>query len=187
MKNLDDIIANAQSLMLNEDFWSKVDDVEMSRSTNGKKSKGSGLEIFKNNLNDVVRLKETAAPKREKTGNPVLDSFIDKPPMTGINNPYQLNELNAIGSTQTNQQENRSYQSNTYTQTQNTTSIDYNYIKYIVEEAVKNAMSNNVINESTGSNIIGMKMSEGNKINFIDKKGNIYEGVLKLKKKAPNK
>lgn len=186
MKNLDDIIANAQSLMLNEDFWSKVDNVEMSRSTNGKRSKGSGLEIFKNNLDDVVRLQETTAPKREKTGNPVLDSFIDKPPMTGVNNPYQLNELNAIGSTQTKQPENRSYQSNTHTQTQNT-SIDYNYIKYLVEEAVKNAMSNNVINESTGSNIIGMKMSEGNKINFIDKKGNIYEGILKLKKKAPNK
>ena len=40
MKNLDEIIGNAQRLMLNEDFWAKVDSVDESRS-NGKKTKGS--------------------------------------------------------------------------------------------------------------------------------------------------
>ena len=57
-------------------------------------------------------------------------------------------------------------------------------LKYLVEEAAKNALSQNMINESKeGNNMLGMKMCEGNKIQFMDSKGNIYEGVLKLKKK----
>ena len=62
----------------------------------------------------------------KKTGNPVLDSFIDKPPMTGDGCQYQLNE------TYTQPQQ--------YTQTQNYqqqtnvgNGIDYNYIKYMIE------------------------------------------------------
>jgi hypothetical protein len=53
----------------------------------------------------------------------------------------------------------------------------------MIEEAVKNALSQNKLNESVNNNILGMKMCEGNKIQFMDSKGNIYEGVLKLKKK----
>jgi hypothetical protein len=172
MKNLESIIANAQSLMLNEDFWAKVDSVDQSRS-NGKKTKGSGSEIFKDNLNNIHSLQGSNPVQRKKTGNPVMDSFIDKPPMTGVNNPYQLNETFV---------QTPSMQTQTTAQP-STTQIDYNYIKYMIEEAVKNALSQNKLNESVNNNILGMKMCEGNKIQFMDSKGNIYEGVLKLKKK----
>ena len=49
MKNIDSIIANAQKLMINEDFWSKVESVDASRTTNGGKVKGSCAEVFRNN------------------------------------------------------------------------------------------------------------------------------------------
>lgn len=178
MKNIDSIIANAQKLMINEDFWSKVESVESSRTTNGGKVKGSCAEVFRNN-NDVQQLQTETANRRKKTGNPVLDSFIDKPPMTGEHNPYLLNETFANPQQNTQQPiiQERIVQQPSNTQ------IDYNYIKYLVEEAVKNALSQNMINESKGNNIMGMKMCEGNKIQFMDSKGNIYEGVLKLKKK----
>lgn len=172
MKNIDEIIGNAQRLMLNEDFWAKVDSVDESRS-NGKKTKGSGSEIFKDNLNNIQSLQGSNPVQRKKTGNPVMDSFIDKPPMTGVNNPYQLNETFV---------QTPSIQTQTSTQP-STAQIDYNYIKYMIEEAVKNALSQNKLNESVNNNILGMKMCEGNKIQFMDSKGNIYEGVLKLKKK----
>ena len=39
------------------------------------------------------------------------------------------------------------------------------------------------VNESIGT-LKGMKMCGGNKIQFMDSKGNVYEGILTLKKKA---
>jgi hypothetical protein len=96
--------------------------------------------------------------------------------MTGDACQYQLNE------TYTQPQQ--------YTQTQNYqqqtnvgNGIDYNYIKYMIEEGIKNALIKQPINENTSNNLIGLKIAEGNKIQFMDNKGNIYEGVLKLKKK----
>ena len=62
-------------------------------------------------------------------------------------------------------------------------SIDYNYLKWIIMECLKEHSSNNVMNESVGS-VAGLKMMPGNKIQFMDSKGNIYEGVLTLKKKG---
>ena len=84
--------------------------------------------------------------------------------MTGEHNPYLLNE------TFVNQQQNTQQpiiQERIIQQPSNT-QVDYNYIKYLVEEAVKNAISQNVINESKNNNILGMKMCEGNKIQFMD-------------------
>lgn len=63
--------------------------------------------------------------------------------------------------------------------------IDYEYVKYLVKEAVKEAMG--TLNESVGLNgMRGMCIGEGNVIQFLDKKGNVYEGKLVLKKKAKN-
>ena len=61
--------------------------------------------------------------------------------------------------------------------------IDYEYVKYLVREAVKEAMG--TLNESVGLNSMhGMRIGEGNVIQFLDKKGNVYEGKLVLKKKG---
>lgn len=59
--------------------------------------------------------------------------------------------------------------------------IDYNYIKYIVNECIKENMATQ-LNEN--ANLSGIKMTGGNKIQFTDRKGNIFEGTLKLIKKG---
>lgn len=60
--------------------------------------------------------------------------------------------------------------------------IDYNYIKYLINESIKENM-NGQLNESATNGFKGMRIAPGNVIQFIDSKGNLYEGQLKLKKK----
>ena len=62
--------------------------------------------------------------------------------------------------------------------------IDSNYLKFLVKEAVKecmNEMKTELLNETT---VRGFKVGAGNKLMLIDNKGNLYEGEMKLKKKA---
>lgn len=62
--------------------------------------------------------------------------------------------------------------------------IDSNYIKFLVKEAVKECMDEmktELLNETT---VRGFKVGNGNKLMLIDNKGNLYEGEMKLKKKA---
>lgn len=61
--------------------------------------------------------------------------------------------------------------------------IDYNYLKYIINECIKENMKGK-LNESAGGTIVGMKIAPGNKFQFLDSKGNLYEAQLTLKKKA---
>lgn len=75
-----------------------------------------------------------------------------------------------------------------YMQPQQNGAIDYNYLKYIIKECVTEVLTQNkkILSESSG-NVKAMKVGSGNKIQFLDTKGNLYEGVLSLKKKAENK
>ena len=59
--------------------------------------------------------------------------------------------------------------------------IDYNYLKYIINECIKENMATR-LNENTM--LSGVKMAGGNTIQFMDSKGNIYEGTLKLIKRG---
>lgn len=62
--------------------------------------------------------------------------------------------------------------------------IDSNYLKFLVKEAVKECMDDlkkELLNETT---IKGFKMGANNKLLFIDGKNNLWEGEMKLKKKA---
>lgn len=61
--------------------------------------------------------------------------------------------------------------------------IDYNYLKYIINECVKENLKGK-LNESAGGNMVGMKIASGNKFQFLDSKGNVYEAQMVLKKKA---
>ena len=61
--------------------------------------------------------------------------------------------------------------------------IDYSVIKAIVNECIKENMKA-MLNESVGGSLTALKMAGGNKIQFLDSKGNMYEGVLTLKRKA---
>lgn len=62
--------------------------------------------------------------------------------------------------------------------------IDSNYLKFLVKEAVKECMDEmkkEILNETT---VRGFKVGNGNKLMLIDNKGNLYEGEMKLKKRA---
>ncbi len=61
--------------------------------------------------------------------------------------------------------------------------IDYNALKFIINECIQNALKEK-LNEGV---VRGMKIGDGNVIQFLDSKGNLYEGQLKLKKKATKK
>ena len=57
-------------------------------------------------------------------------------------------------------------------------SIDYNYIKYLVSEALKEnlqEMKKTLINENA---LAGLKLQEGGKIVLVDKTGNVFEAKL---------
>ena len=62
--------------------------------------------------------------------------------------------------------------------------FDSNYLKFLVKEAVKECMDDmkkELLNETT---VRGFKVGSGNKLMLVDNKGNLYEGEMKLKKKA---
>ena len=62
--------------------------------------------------------------------------------------------------------------------------IDYNAIQNMINEAVSKQLGGKV-NETTDGNMLkGLKICKGNKIQFIDSKGNVFEAILTLKKKA---
>ena len=67
-------------------------------------------------------------------------------------------------------------------QPQATAGIDYNYIKYLINECIKENLKGK-LNESVGGELRGMKIAPGNKFQFLDSKGNIYEAQLTLIKK----
>ena len=76
-------------------------------------------------------------------------------------------------------------QQNLYGTQQNNTmaqnnGIDYSIIKAIVNECLKE-YSKQQLNEGVVS---GLRFAKGNKIQFLDSKGNLYEGVLTLKRKS---
>lgn len=62
--------------------------------------------------------------------------------------------------------------------------IDYNYIKYMIEEAVNNCMRGQLNEGMNLSELKGMRIGPGSVIQLLDTKGNLYEGKLTLKKKA---
>lgn len=132
----------------------------------------------------VAMERNMAKPKRlvgQSTPNGEIAMYESKVfgDKTGSNLPSYspLNETQRFGQPQPQYRP----QATTYTQAPSG-GIDYSLIKMIVNEAVKEAMGNaQQLNESAVANI---KMKSGGVIQLVDKKGNLYEGVLKLKQKA---
>ncbi len=63
--------------------------------------------------------------------------------------------------------------------------IDYSLLKTIIDESVKRnllEMKNAQLNESTTSSLKTMKLGNGNKLSFLDSKGNLYEATLVFKR-----
>lgn len=195
-----DIMANAQRLMLDEGFNMAVE--SKAASFAGRKSP-SGISdqdlrsyermAFGNSYGDekpITMIKPTNNQsdlndrRYSKLPQAIRESFAKQPPMTGDN--IDNTPLGMI--TKNLALENREMNTNgtqqAPMQTRNGDGIDYSLIKSIIDESVRRNISEikeSILSENT---IKGVKISKGNKIQLLDMSGNLYEGVLTLKRKA---
>lgn len=181
--DLNSALARAQKLILDENFNNKVEGYA-SRMT-GKSARGSAINdlssfekaAFGNGFgggssNEGIELLQEAPRSLKNSGLPknIAESFEKMPPV----NFYQPSTAEAL---YTQPQAAPQY---TPQVPQQTAAIDYEYLKYIIEGVVKNVLSD----DENGVYAKAMRIKDGNTIQFLDSKGNVYEGVLKLKKKA---
>ena len=126
--------------------------------------------------------------KRELTNQTLMESFAQTPPISGDNFPSPQNfhpGSNLITEQRIPQQQSYVQQPQYVQPTQYMAqpSIDYNMIKYLINEAIKEnleTIKKSLINENS---LKAVYMPGGNKIQFLDKSGNVYEGELKRKVK----
>lgn len=195
-KNFQGILARAQQLMLSEDFNRAVE-----RSASLNKGKMNSDDISYLEAQAFGRVNETAssAPvineqqafnknniNLDRLPAGLRESFAQTPPMSGgVLDPKEMPDISPLGQIA----ENLSIRQQPVQQvneqarpTQNAT-IDYSLIKAIIDESVKRnleAMNRKMLNENT---VKGFHIGAGNKVQFVTNKGDLYEGVLTLKKK----
>ena len=220
--NLNNVLARAQQMMLDENFNRDVE--RAARAAGGGSRRGasdndfsmeeealfgvssgpstSGYEMNpipenvryqQTDMSGVKILQEVAEPKdfsKSKLPKSILESFQKTP------SPVDAFDINAIEAqlhyvdpapTQVQQKPQVREQARPVQQPQYAApqggSIDYNYLKYIINECIKENMGK--LNEGANmSDFRGMRITNGNVFQFIDTKGNLWEGQLKLKKKA---
>lgn len=189
--NIEDILKNASSLMNNERFNAIVEakssgaastygvsDIPMDMSEYFP-SMGSSAPVSE----QPMVMENAPAPAKPANFKPntkipaaILESFKEMPPLTGVDPMDKIAE--SVASSRSVQTPQRSVQQPV------SQSIDYSLIKTIVEECVTrnlNSIKQEILSES--QNLKGLRIAGGNKIQFVDSKGNLFEGELKLKKK----
>lgn len=193
--NFQNSLARAQELMLSEEFNAKVE----SKAGNARKKGNSSNDLalfeaqafgYSPSQEQTYEQVPTVSTKRpiEQIGlpNAILESFKKMPPMSGDENNGNtmglLNEIaNSIGAAP--QRQMSQVPRNTINEQQTAATIDYSLIKTIVEECFRQ-YEKKQLNEGV---VRGFKIGTGNKVQFVDSKGNLYEGVLTLKKRAQTK
>lgn len=220
--NIDNAIARAQRLMLDEN-WNRQVEVGAAAQA-GRKIRGGGNDlaaleaqafgyssapqvdyapITEETLMSAARRARGGAyndggkpiqilqeqyqapnPQNSKLPKSVLESFAKTPPLSG-DDSYSTPPPSYYGAPQYQQpqpqyqQPQPQYQQPQYS---NIGGIDYGLIKRLVNEAIQE--SKGLLTEGVGANMKGMRITDGSVIQFIDTKGNLYEGTLKLKKRA---
>lgn len=214
--NLNNVIARAQRLMLDENFQRDVeraasaqrgkgiggggnDFSDVEAALFGVSSAPSGTDIYsKTPINENYRARQMGGnnydgvqivqevhekrdPRTTKLPAAIVDSF-EKVPFQG--DAFDISG-GALSGLLLEQQPQRQPQPQVQQQPQaNYGTGNLDLIKYVVSEAVKEAMKGQ-LNESVSANgMKGFRIAPGNIIQFIDSKGNLYEGKLVLKKKA---
>ena len=192
---VDNIIANAALLMNDERFNAIVESKSMSTHRRAKANGGklgsnagggisSDLALFEaqagfgggsrtqtsgQNLIPKVQIQE----RKNNLPPEIQESFKKMPPLSGgeISVPASYTQSRNVI------QEQRYTPQPQYQQQAPVApaTIDYNYIKYLVNECIKENMMQ--LNES--ASLSGIKLVGGGKIQFTDSKGNVFEGVLK--------
>ena len=185
------ILSKAQSLMLDENFNRLVE--QKGNAFAGRRSNGADADIASMESTIFGGAAQTDTQTQpvqvlsEQTGSVkgvdalpeyMRESFIKTPPLTGDNS--RLDSLTKDLQQNVQQVQQRQVLKETVIPTSNV--IYYSLIKAIIDESVSRHMK--TINESTAPAMKGMRFINGNTFQFIDAKGNLYEGVLKLKKKA---
>lgn len=181
MADFNDIIARASALMNDEHFNNLVE--SKAGAFSGKKTVG------KSNFTDLeaqafgapIQTKKTITENTQVASinnnnksaasvlpNVIRESFEKMPPVTGTHP-----SLNMLGGMPTTFNTNQSV------------GIDYSLIKSLIDESISRHLGEikqQIINESTNT-LKGVRLGEGNKIALVDKRGNIYEGTLKIRQK----
>lgn len=183
-------LAKAQRLMLDEGFNRQVEmGAAAERAVNKRGGGGNNADLKMleemagfSSSPSVAPIPENAGYGGRKSGLPkeIVESFNRMPAMGGDVN-FSSSVLDDI--TRTLSQNGGGQRQMVNEQTaypQVTGGVDYSVIRAIVENCLKE-YSKGMLNEGT---IRGFKLAKGNKIQVVDAKGNLYEGVLKLKKKA---
>ena len=218
--NLNNVIARAQRLMLDENFQRDVeraasaqrgkgiggggnDFSDVEAALFGVSSSPSGTDIYsKTPINENYRTRQMGSnnydgvqivqevhekrdPRTTKLPAAIVDSF-EKVPFQG--DAFDISG-GALSGLLLEQQPQRQPQPQAQQPQAQQPQAHYgtgnlDLIKYVVSEAVKEAMKGQ-LNESVNANgMKGFRIAPGNVIQFIDSKGNLYEGKLVLKKKA---
>lgn len=195
-----DIMANAQRLMLDEDFNMAVESKAASFAGRKVPSGISNQDLrtyermaFGNSYGDekpITMIKPTNNPsdlndrRYSKLPQAIRESFAKQPPMTGDNIDNTPLGMVTKNLALENRETNTSGMQQIPRHTHNSDGIDYSLIKSIIDESVRRHISEvkeSILSENT---IKGLKISKGNKIQLLDVSGNLYEGVLTLKRKA---
>ena len=178
---MNDILSRASQLMNDERFNSIVESTRVVSdgqgnvigSEKGTYKKPSDNTAYYDDIKDLSSNGRTGLPQE------ILESFRKTPSLSGEINAHQ-NTLNNLNITIP-KQPTQIVKENLYNHT--VSNIDYSLIKTIVNECISSHMENikqTLINEST---IKGFTIKDGNKVQFLSKNGDLYEGELKLKKK----
>ena len=194
------ILARAQGLMLDEGFNRKVDGIASTfANRNGNGGSGADLQMFERMaFGDVsgsdggITLLEGSnsggginMDKLNKLPEAMRESFMKNPPMSGDGNDNtplgvatKILSENVRGAVRQPQPVQQPVQG-----------IDYSLIKSLIDESVSRNLremlgNGGMLNESSEPRMVGMAIRGGNRLQFMDSKGNLYEAVLKLKKKT---
>lgn len=196
-KQFTNALAKAQSLMLDEGFNARVE--ASARSYRGGGNSGGNLssselamferQAFGSSSVDkkpitLIESSDNQQPNFDKLPDAIRESFMKLPPQTGEENDNTTLGV-ATRALKRNVMTEQTTPQPMYMPSQG--GIDYSLIKMIVNECVKNSlaeMKSSLLTESAAPTMRGFQIKDGNKIQFLDTKGNLYEGVLRLKKRA---
>lgn len=173
-------IKAAQALMLNEEFNRKVDNVIAAKSQ-GKKSVASQFAIpatMMQGAQPVQQISQEQMIRESKLPQAILDSYKE------MNSP--LNEFSEIPASYFNGNTVQGQLNEAVSQnTQNT--IAGNDLVALIDRCIAKhiaVLRDEIKSEAT---MKAFRFTDGNKVQFLDRNGNIYEGVLTLKKKKKKK
>ena len=186
--DMNSILSKAQKLMLDPGFNAAVESKAAAfagrKSGNGSnvndlrmfEAQAFGTPIKSNDIEYLTEAPQQRNPAQTKFPKSVIESFKETPVMTNVEvGNYVPQSYFASGNAVPQQQ---------YVPQVPQSQIDYNYIKHLVSEAIKENISGLLTESNNSAPLKGMRIYNGNTIQFIDSKGNLYEGTLKLKKRA---